>query len=221
MKKLDSILFDLDGTLWSTVDSAVQCLAAVKNKHQDILYDLSDQDAEKAMGLPFGEGAQVYYGYLGKLKAEQYAKEAFTLNVERLKKYSGTLYPHVYETMEQLSKNYRLCIVSNCLDGYIEAFLQNHHLEKYFCDYESHGRTGLSKGENIRLVMERNDFKNALYVGDTIGDKKAAEFAGIPFAFAAYGFGEVTEYDYKLDSIEDLVTILQEKEKGGDDVGER
>lgn len=106
MKKFDSIIFDLDGTLWSTIDSAVQCLAVLKNKHQDILHELSAVEVKKAMGLPFDEGAKVYYGYLGKEKAEKYAKEAIILNVENLQKQGGTLYPGVYDTIKQLSKNF-------------------------------------------------------------------------------------------------------------------
>ena len=37
--------------------------------------------------------------------------------------------------------------------------------------------------------MKRNDIKRAIYVGDTIKDKKAAEYANIPFVYASYGFG--------------------------------
>lgn len=216
MEKLDSIIFDLDGTLWSTIESAEQCLAMVKSKHQDILKDLSLEDVKKAMGLPFREGAKVYYGYLEEEKAIQYAQEAFLLNIENLKRHGGNLYPKVYDTIEQLSKKFKLCVVSNCLEGYIEAFLDNHNLKNYFSDYESHGKTGLSKGENIKLVMQRNHLKNSIYVGDTMGDKTAADFAGIPFAYASYGFGEVTEYDYKLNTIQDLLTIVYNKQKGGD-----
>lgn len=221
MKKFDSIIFDLDGTLWSTIESAEKCLAIVKSKHQDILQDLSSQDVKKAMGLTFKEGAKVYYAYLEEEKAMQYAQEAFTLNIENLKKHGGNLYPKVYDTIKELSKKFKLCIVSNCLEGYIEAFLKNHHLEEYFCDYESHGKTGLSKGENIKLVIQRNALKNPIYVGDTIGDKTAADFAGIPFVYAAYGFGEVAEYDYKLKGIEDLLAIIHNKKRGGENFAEK
>ena len=69
--------------------------------------------------------------------------------------------------------------------------------------------------------MERNHIKNAIYVGDTMSDKTAADFAGIPFCFASYGFGEVEEYDYKLDDIVDLLEIAYGKEKGGDYSAER
>lgn len=47
MEKFDSIIFDLDGTLWNTIDSALQCLKTVKNKHSDILHELSEEDVQK------------------------------------------------------------------------------------------------------------------------------------------------------------------------------
>ncbi|GAA0337501.1 hypothetical protein GCM10008967_29700 [Bacillus carboniphilus] len=50
--------------------------------------------------------------------------------------------------------------------------------------------------------------KSPVYVGDTIGDQKAANFAEIPFVYAEYGFGEVDQYDYSIKSLEDLVKLF-------------
>lgn len=219
MPNFDSIIFDLDGTLWSTIDICVKSLAELKEKHEDILYDITAETVRNQMGQPFAENAKAYYGYLGNEKALQYAKEAFENNAQNLLKFGGTLYPKTESTLKKLTKNCKLYIVSNCMEDYMQAFFYSSGLKKYFCDYESHGKTGLSKGENIKLVMERNNLINAIYVGDTMGDKTAADEARIPFAFASYGFGEVSEYDYKLNDIADLLTIVQEK--GGDDSGER
>lgn len=47
--------------------------------------------------------------------------------------------------------------------------------------------------------MERNHLSNPVYVGDTEGDHKGAEFARIPFVYAKYGFGEVKHWDYAID----------------------
>lgn len=77
-----------------------------------------------------------------------------------------------------------------------------------FKDYECNGNTGLSKGENIELIININNIKNAVYVGDTISDREACKYAKIPFIYASYGFGKVTEYDYKLNSIEDLKKVF-------------
>ena len=56
--------------------------------------------------------------------------------------------------------------------------------------------------------MERNGIKNAIYVGDTMSDKEAADYAKVPFVYASYGFGDVEAYDYKIDAIDNLPTVL-------------
>lgn len=207
IKNFDSIIFDLDGTLWSTIDSCVQTLTKVKNKYSDITEDITAEQVKNSMGLPFDDIVKLYYGYLDKEKAVKYAEEAFYSNIDNLIKNGGTLYPKMQETIKKLSSQFKLCIVSNCVEGYIESFLNTSNLNEYFCDYESNGKTKLSKGENIKLVIKRNNLKNAIYVGDTISDKKAANYAQIPFVYASYGFGYVNEFDYKINSISDLLNI--------------
>ena len=82
-----------------------------------------------------------------------------------LKKHGGNLYPHVEDVLKKLSEKYKLYIVSNCQDGYIESFYEFHKLEKYFLDFENPGRTGLSKGENIKLIIQRNNLSDPIYEG--------------------------------------------------------
>ena len=125
-----------------------------------------------------------------------------------LQKKGGSLYPELKETLEQLSQKFPLFIVSNCQEGYIESFLEFYQFEAFFTDFENPGRTGLSKGENIKLVIERNQLKDAVYVGDTNWDQEAAVYAGIPFVYASYGFGQVDHCDYKIDSFADLKKLF-------------
>ena len=191
--KIEAIIFDLDGTLWSTTDSCVKVLKEIKQKYNDITKDIDAEIVNKCMGLTFEEIVKEYYGYL---------------DIENLLKNGGTLYPKLKSTVKELSKNYKLCIVSNCVVGYIESFLKSSNLEKYFSDYECNGNTKLEKGENIKLIMERNSIKSAVYVGDTIKDKKAADDVNIPFVYASYGFGKVDDYDYKLTEVSDLINIF-------------
>ena len=87
-----------------------------------------------------------------------------------------------------------------------EAFRQ---MERQVCR-ELAGRTGLDKGENIRLVMARNGVRRAVYVGDTQGDADAAKKAGVPLIFAAYGFGRVADAEYVIQEISELPSILEQ-----------
>ena len=207
MEKIDAIIFDLDGTLWNTVDSCLKATSLVKEEHKDITRDVTREQIESAMGKISDEIINIYYGYLPREKGEEYANEAFNKNVENLLKEGGTLYPNTRDTIIKLSKKYKLYIVSNCVKGYIESFLNTSGLKDYFSDYESYGNTLLSKGENIKLVIKRNNLKNPIYVGDTKGDMEASNYAGIPFVYAAYGFGKVEGFDYKINDISELLNI--------------
>ena len=81
-------------------------------------------------------------------------------------------------------------------------------LKKYFTDELTYGETMKPKGQNISLIMERNNYQKAYYIGDTQKDKDACEFAKIPFVYASYGFGDVKDYDKKIDSFEELLNLF-------------
>jgi phosphoglycolate phosphatase len=126
-----------------------------------------------------------------------------------LRKHGATLFPKLKETLDKLKTlGHPLFIVSNCQDGYIEAFLEAHHLADYFLDFECPGRTGLSKGQNIKLVMERNQLEKVVYIGDTLGDYSATQEANVPFIHASYGFGQVPEAKYRIREIAELPQLL-------------
>lgn len=204
-QKYDGIIFDLDGTLWDTVDICLETLEQIKSKYPDITKEITKEQVKSCMGKSFDEIVKIYYNYLPEQKAVNYTKEAFNKNIENLLEKGGTLYTNTKNTIINLSQNYKLFIVSNCIEGYIESFFKTSELGNYFKDYESKGKTGLSKGENIKLVMERNNLKNAIYVGDTMKDKEGANYAKIPFVYASYGFGTVDKYDFKINDISDLL----------------
>ena len=206
-KEIDAIIFDLDGTFYTYIYLSIKATSLVKKEHSDITRDVTKEQVESAMGKTSEEIINIYYGYLPREKGEEYANEAFNKNVDNLLKEGGTLYPNTRETIIKLSKKYKLFIVSNCVKGYIESFLNTSGLKDYFSDYESYGRTLLSKGKNIKLVIERNNLKNPIYVGDTKGDMEASKIAGIPFVYASYGFGKVDKYDYKIADISELLDL--------------
>ncbi len=61
---------------------------------------------------------------------------------------------------------------------------------------------------NLASVIERNGLQAPLMVGDADGDEAAARFAGTPFAFVSYGFGQAVNPDYIFDSFGQLVSEL-------------
>lgn len=182
-----AILFDLDGTLWdSSREVAISWSEALRP--QGIV--ITTQDVQAVMGKTLGEIAALLFPNASQEEKKRLLKACSVKEEEYLRAHGANPYPHLVETLDILRRDYALAIVSNCQEGYIETFLDYYHLWDYFADTENAGCTGKPKGENIRLVLDRNGFQKALYLGDTLGDQKAADFAGIPFVHAAYGFGK-------------------------------
>lgn len=205
---MDSIIFDLDGTIWDSIDTVLSAWNSVIRKNNQIKGELTRKDFEGTMGLQMNEISRKLFPTLSYKEQQQLVKNCAELENCFIEEHGGVLYPNVENVLSELSKKYKLYIVSNCQDGYIEAFYKYHKLEKYFLDFENPGRTSLSKGENINLIIDRNNLSSPVYIGDTEGDLEAARFAKIPFIYAKYGFGQVNHYDRAIESFEDLLSIF-------------
>lgn len=206
--KFDGIIFDLDGTLWDTVHEICETWNLVLEKHPHISKTVTEKELRSTMGLPIDKIGERLFPMVSKKMQLQLLDECGELEISYLNEHGGTLYADLEPVLKQLSEKYPLFIVSNCQCGYIESFLNAHHMKKYFKDYECFGNTGLSKGENNCLVIERNQLQHAVYVGDTQGDADSAKFANIPFIYAAYGFGAVEEFDFKIKEIHEILEII-------------
>lgn len=188
----DGLLFDLDGTLWDSVDAiCISWRRVLERRAPELAGLMTRENVTSCMGMLLPDIVKKVLPDLPPEQVQPVLKELLEEENAYVAVHGGVLYPQVPETLELLARDYPLCIVSNCQAGYIEAFFQAHGLEQYFTDYENPGRTGKAKADNIALVVERNGMKHPLYIGDTQGDYNAASAAGVPFLHAAYGFGAI------------------------------
>ena len=204
----NAAIFDLDGTLWDTTPYVHTIWNRVFARHPETSVHVTKEDAAQCMGRTMEEIGEILMPGLDVSFQNMIMEEIGNEEVVFLKEHGGDLYEGVRETLAGLKETYDLFIVSNCQDGYVQAFLYAHGFEDCFKDIEMSGRTGLSKGENIRLIMQRNNIVNAVYIGDTQGDRKAAAEADIPFIHAAYGFGKVRNADAVIQDITCLPSVL-------------
>ena len=209
-----AVIFDLDGTLWDTVAPLTLIWNQVFQKNNTGKV-ISEDDLRNVMGKNLQEISAIYFPDMEKSRREDIMNQCAVAHCAYLKEHGAPLFLD-RATLSQLYAKYELFIVSNCPCGYIEAFLESCNLQKYFKDFEMSGRTGKSKGENIKLLMDRNglcagDDCNgaAVYVGDTLGDDTAANFAGIPFIHAAYGFGTANNPAAVLHNFSELPEVLE------------
>lgn len=202
------VVFDLDGTLWDATQQLTDYWNLVRQQELPGCRVITLPELQSWMGQGVRELA---HSILPERPVEQWLDRYLAyLHGENdyLLKHGARLYPDLRATLEALhSQDLQLMICSNCGLGYIETFLAYTGCEELICDSENPGRTGLSKAENIRLLLERNRIDRAIYVGDTAKDKAAADGAGIPFVHASYGFGQVPEAKYVIDTLPQLTDL--------------
>ncbi len=169
---------------------------------------LTGEDIHAVMGKTMSDIADIMFGHLDPELKNSVADECNKYEVDYISENGGVLFRGVRETVETLHREgIAMGIVSNCQSGYIGAFLKSMDMTEYFADTEEWGNTFKSKGENIRLLMERNGCKEAFYVGDTSGDERAARAAGIPFVYASYGFGSAENPDAVITEFPEILQL--------------
>ena len=204
----DAILFDLDGTLWDSVDEILFAWNRVILSHPGVREPISRAEQESCMGMQMDDLAdRIFPGHPPALRHEL-MQECMQAENRYLWEHGGRLYPELEAVLERLHTSYRLFIVSNCQSGYIEAFLHAHSLAPFFSGYLCFGDTGLSKCENITRIVRDNRLRHPIYVGDTQLDRDAARSASIPFVYAAYGFGTVSDHDGVIATVSDLLGLF-------------
>ncbi len=209
LKKNDSLIFDLDGTLWDASETCADAWTEILKNLNISEYTIDAAAIRSVSGLSVHKVFKEHFTFIPENKREELLEAYKPMELKYMKKFGGTLYPEVKEVLHQLSKSYKLFVVSNCLSGYIENFIQFHSLEGIFIDFECSGNTGKPKSENIKMIIQRNDLQSPVYIGDTTWDFEAATSAGVPFIYAAYGFGNVSGANRRLEHFTDLPALLE------------
>lgn len=201
------IIFDMDGTLWDSAGGVAQSWTRVANAEYDKKRIITKEDIQRVMGKTMDKIAEILFPDLEEKARLELIDHCGEYENNYLRENGGILYPDLEETLKKLQEKYHLYIVSNCQSGYIEAFLDHYDFWHYFEDMECYGNNLCSKGENIRLIADRNHLTKAIYVGDIQGDYEATMEAGLTFVHAAYGFGTIAEETAKINCFAQLPEV--------------
>lgn len=204
------IIFDLDGTLWDAGKALAESWGAEIARQLGKETNFTVDEIHAVLGQTMDQIALKLLPDATPEERERVFKCCMGKETEYLREHGGELFEREVETLDQLkAAGYKMAIVSNCQTGYVQTFIDSMNMHEYFCDIEEWGHTGLSKGENIRLVMERNNEPHSVYVGDIQKDCDSATEAGIPCIWAKYGFGTMDHADAEIDHFYELPEALE------------
>ena len=204
----ESLIFDIDGTLWDS-----RALVAegynIQLKAEGLGHlCVTAEDLKPLFGKVMTEIADVILATIPEDKRYDLMERCMDTENKYLEENECHIgYPGIRETIAQLSKKYRLFIVSNSQCGYPELCIEKLGLASYIEGHMCFGDTGTSKGKTIRKLMEKHNITSCAYVGDTQGDYEATVEAEVPFIWCTYGFGTPDDYVAKIDRFEDLLNL--------------
>ncbi len=201
---MDSIIFDVDGTLWDSTESVAASWNKAIREHSSLNLTLEPVSLSRVFGKTMTEIADTLFPSLSADERMKLLEVCFDEENRYLEDHPGILYPDVARTLKKLASRYPLYIVSNCQCGYIEVLLRTTGLGPYIKDHLCFGETQVPKGETIRKLIVKNRLQSPVYVGDTQGDADSCKTAGIPFIFAEYGFGDVLDARMRIQTFSDL-----------------
>ena len=218
------VIFDLDGTLWDANEAMAASYEAFVKKYLPEWYakgfSVTAEKTRLVCGRPMEEFKDSVFVMFPEELRRTVLNGIWDYEVEFIRENGMVqVFDGVIRMLEALrDKGYGVYIVSNCQIGYIETFLYWSGAADLICDKECNGQTGLTMAENIRLVIQRNQLEQALYVGDTQGDLDGADEAGIPFIHARYGFGDVDRKVPTADTPEEIVRVVEEVFSGQEEM---
>jgi phosphoglycolate phosphatase len=226
IKKPEMILIDVDGTLVDSVPDLTWCV----------------DEMLKQLGMPVhgeakvrewvGNGVErlVRRALIGQLEGEP-DEELFhkaypvflELYAENTSKRSQ-LYPGVLEGLAFLkAEGYQIGCVTNKAARFTEPLLKDLGIDNYFSIVISGDTLPEKKPDPMPLLHAANYFgtapQDALMIGDSISDVKAARAAGFQIACMTYGYNHGVDIreanpDAVMDSMAELPTLLDRAEKG-------
>ena len=117
----DAILFDLDGTLWDSAPSVSgSWQRALQRFAPELRPPITADEVRSCMGMRIDELGCRLFPMLDDDARAELLSQCLMEEDAALRQEGGILFPAVPETLAELHKTYKLCVVSNCQYGYIE-----------------------------------------------------------------------------------------------------
>lgn len=208
--KYRALVWDIDGTLLNTLEGLVAAYQYTIAKLK--LPEKSYEEIATFIG-PTPQTIFVSKFGLSEIEAQK-AADVFRDRYKNVDLLKAEPYPNLLSVLEKLSKiGYKQAVATNKRQDYAVDICKHFGIDKY-CQpiYGADNFNKLSKAELIKNCLKDLEVADnqAVMIGDTLGDKKAAEQAAVGFIGVNYGFGFKNIEGY-ANSPADILDVLKDK----------
>ncbi|OAB40291.1 HAD family hydrolase [Paenibacillus antarcticus] len=215
---LQSLIFDMDGTLFQT-DKILELSLDDTFNH---LRSLNKWDTvtpidkyREIMGVPLPkvwEALLPNHSIEVREQTDAYFLERLVANIRTGK---GALYPNVMEVFSYLiENNCSIYIASNGLTEYLNAIVSYYNLDHWIIEtFSIQQIESLNKSDLVQSIIKKYGITNAAVVGDRLSDINAAKDNGLIAIGCNFDFAqedELDKADWVIDDFIELRTILPE-----------
>ena len=155
---MDSIIFDIDGTIWNSTDVVAVAWNEILEKEGLDIRVTADQ-LKGLFGRLLPDIAKAIMPELDEAEQLRIIDLCCQEEHELLRKKGAPVYEGLEDTLKELKKSYPLFVVSNCQAGYIELVFEKTGLGKYFTGHLCPGDTGEAKAANIQSIAKKYKLK--------------------------------------------------------------
>ena len=195
---LNTILFDLDGTLTDPAEGITKAVEAALNHYSIAVEDRST--LHKFIGPPLDESFPEFYGFDAARTAE--ATEVFRAYFDRQGWRENIPYPGVEDMLRDLrAAGKRLLVATSKPEVFALRIMEHFGLARYFdhiCGAPMDNQEGAKKAAVIRDALRRagvEDLSTAVMVGDRRHDIDGARQAGLEAVGVLWGYGDLQELE--------------------------
>ena len=101
--KVESLIFDMDGTLWDSAANVAASWSEVLERQADVDMKVTEADIKSVMGMPMDAIADKLFGAYSEDRRTQLVDACGDYENEYLSEHGGVLYDGVEDTIAKLS----------------------------------------------------------------------------------------------------------------------
>src|ERR1700678_2431489 len=153
MQKPDSLIFDMDGTLWDAVDTYTESWNMIF-KQLNVGRTIAKEQVLERIGWEGSKIMQVMLPEFDEERRKEIYGDVNNIRRQLLPKNGGVLYDGVLDGLKQLADKYQLFILSNCGKGIIRIFIDWAGIDDYITDEIAYGVNYMPKHHNMKLLAD-------------------------------------------------------------------